>query len=221
MKSNFKRNLIVTAGLFLSFIIFTVLVAVVDVRVVGPNGAKVGFAILNEKLWVALGESEVLYKTTEVLGYLTFAIIGAFAVLGAYQLIKGKSIKKVDCKIIALGVFYVIVLIFYVLFEVVVINYRPVLIDGELEASYPSSHTMLSICVIFSAIIVLNEMLKGKDKLNLAVSATGYLLITLTVVGRLLSGVHWFTDIVGGVLLSSSLVMLFYTAINYIKEKCK
>ncbi len=218
MKSNLKRNLIITIALFLLFIVFTVLVMVVDVRPIGPEGSKVGLASLNEWGSLKFGASETLYDITEILGYITFVIIGGFAVLGAYQLIKGKSIKKVDVNILALGVFYVVVLICYAIFEVVVINYRPVLIDGELEASYPSSHTMLSICVVVSAMIVLDKMLCNKESLKLIVSTAGYLLITLTVAGRLLSGVHWLTDIVGGVLLSASLVMLFYTAIDFLNQ---
>lgn len=218
MKSKFKSNLIITAVMFLTFIVFTVLVSTVDVRFIGPANSKVGLASVNEAFFKTFKGNDTLYLLTEILGYLTFLIIGAFAVLGVYQLIKGKSLKKVDVKIIALGVFYVVVLIFYVLFEVLVINYRPILVEGELEASYPSSHTVLSICVVFSAMIVLGEIFSGKEKVKTAISAIGYLLITLTVVGRLLSGVHWFTDIFGGVLLSSSLVMLFYTAIEKLKE---
>ena len=131
--------------MFLTFIVFTVLVSTVDVRFIGPANSKVGLASVNEAFFKTFKGNDTLYLLTEILGYLTFLIIGAFAVLGVYQLIKGKSLKKVDVKIIALGVFYVVVLIFYVLFEVLVINYRPVLVEGELEASYPSSHTVLSI----------------------------------------------------------------------------
>lgn len=218
MSSKLKSNLIITIALFLLFAIFTVLVKFVDVRAIGPEGSSVGFAGINEWAFATFGESKILYDLTEVLGLLTFVIIGGFAVLGIYQLIKGKSIKKVDANIIVLGIFYVVVLVFYLVFEILIINYRPVLIEGELEASYPSSHTMLSICVVASAIIVLNKMFSNKEWAKTAVSAVGYLLITLTVAGRLLSGVHWLTDIIGGVLLASSLVMLFYTAIDRLKE---
>ncbi len=221
MKSNIKLNAIITSCLFLVFIVFTILVKFVDVQPIGPNASEVGLASLNDVIFKVFGYNQTLYDLTEILGLVTFLIIGFFAVLGLYQLIKGKSIKKVDYKILVLGCFYVVVLLFYVLFEIVVINYRPVLIDGELEASYPSSHTMLSICVVTSAIVVLSEMLEKKKGLRVAIVIAGYALIAFTVVGRLLSGVHWFTDIVGAMLLSFGLVMLFYSALDYVKDKVK
>lgn len=221
MKSNTKINVIITSCLFLAFIVFTILVKFVDVQAVGPNGSEVGLASLNNVIFKVFGYNQTLYDVTEILGLVTFLIIGFFAVLGLYQLIKGKSIKKVDYKILVLGCFYVVVLLFYVLFEIIVINYRPVLIDGELEASYPSSHTMLSICVVTSAIVVLSEMLEKQKVLRTVMVIAGYVLVAFTVAGRLLSGVHWFTDIVGAMLLSFALVMLFYSALDYVKDKVK
>ena len=221
MKSNTKINVIITSCLFLAFIVFTILVKFVDVQAVGPNGSEVGLASLNDAIFKVFGYNQTLYDVTEILGFVTFLIIGFFVVLGLYQLIKGKSIKKVDYKILVLGCFYVVVLLFYVLFEIIVVNYRPVLIDGELEASYPSSHTMLSICVVTSAIVILSEMLEKKKGLKVAIVIVGYILIAFTVAGRMLAGVHWFTDIVGAMLLSFALVMLFYSALDYVKDKVK
>lgn len=219
MKSQTKSNVIITACLFLVFIIFTIVVKYVDVKAVGPLQSEVGLASINLAVFKVFGTSKVMYDITEILGYLTFIVIAFFAGLGLYQLIKYKSIKKVDYKILVLGGFYVVVLIFYALFEIVIVNYRPVLVEGGLEASYPSSHTMLSVCVISSAMIIASEMLSGKKGLSITVVIIGYALILLTVIGRLLSGVHWFTDIFGGVLLSFALIMLFYTAIEFIREK--
>lgn len=219
MKSQTKSNIIITACLFLAFIIFTIIVKYVDVKAVGPLQSTVGLASVNLAVFKVIGASKVMYDVTEILGYLTFIIIAFFAGLGLYQLIKYKSIKKVDYKILVLGGFYVVVLIFYAVFELIVVNYRPVLVEGELEASYPSSHTMLSICVISSAMIVASEMINGKKALSITLVIIGYALILLTVIGRLLSGVHWFTDIFGGVLLSFALIMLFYTAIEFVREK--
>lgn len=212
---------LITASLFLLFVIFTLLVKIVGVQPVGPLGSKVGFASLNAKIFLKLGVNQTMYGLTEKLGLITFLIMGAFVVLGLVQLIKGKSFKSVDYKIWALGAFYVIVLAFYVLFEIIIINYRPVLIDGELEASYPSSHTILSICVVSSALIVLKDMLSSKP-LKITAFIVGAVLMAVMVVGRLISGVHWFTDILGGIILSLALVSLFYTTILILKDKlCK
>lgn len=213
-----KSNLILTGALFLIFIAFTILVKFVNVCAIGPLGSKIGFCSLNIAVAKKIGFSETFYSISEILGLITFLVIGCFAVLGVYQLIKGKSFKKVDVKIYVLACFYLLTFAFYLLFEVVVINYRPVLIEGELEASYPSSHTLLSFCVIGSALILLEDFIKNK-KLLTAGYIVGAVIMLATVFTRLFSGAHWFTDIIGGVILSSALISLFYTAITFIREK--
>ena len=130
--------------------------------------------------------------------------------LGLVQWIKRKSIRKVDFDILVLGGFYIITIVAYLFFESVVINYRPVLINGYLEASYPSSTTMLVMCVMPTAVMQLGSRTKNKVLRNI-IAVTIVAFIAFMVIGRLVSGVHWFTDIVGGALLSAGLVMMYYS----------
>jgi undecaprenyl-diphosphatase len=125
----------------------------------------------------------------------------------------------VDNHILALGVFYVVVALTYILFEVLVINHRPVLIEGVLEASYPSSHTMLSICILGSAIIEIKKLFKNKKKLVITLDAISIVVMVIIVLGRLLSGMHWFTDIIGGILISLALVFIFHGVLKLIEKK--
>ena len=130
------------------FILWTALVLVIDVRPIGPEGSQVGFAALNGFVHELTGVNWTLYTITDYLGLVPFAIVGCFGLLGLWQLIRRKKLWQVDRDILALGIFYVVVLAVYALFEVLPINYRPVLVEGILEVSYPSSTTMLSLCVI-------------------------------------------------------------------------
>ena len=109
------------------------------------------------------------------------------------------------------------VLAAYLLFETVVINFRPVLIDGKLEASYPSSTTMLALCVLPTAMIQLKTRIRG-DAVRRAILGIFVAFTVFMVVGRLLSGVHWLSDIVGGVLLSAGLVPLYALAVKQRKN---
>ena len=176
----------------------------VDVQPIGPEGTAVGFAAINGAVQNAFPYSDLFYSLTTYLGYLALLAVGIFGLLGVLQLIKRKSLKKVDHQLICLGVFFVLTLICYVLFEKLPINYRPVILEEGLEASYPSSHTMLALCV-FGAMIVPYPQLFGRERLGYVRIAAG-VLMAVSVVGRLLSGVHWLTDIVGAVLLSAALL---------------
>ena len=218
-----KNNALISlslAGIFLlAFLLLTILVKTVDVQAIGPNGSKIGLAALNGAVFNAIGENVLFYNITEFLGLLPFAVAGSFAVLGACQAIKRKSIKKVDLEIYILGAFYVAVIAAYILFEIVEINYRPILVDGTLEASYPSTHTMLAVCIMTTAIIELHRLIKNKKALLIAADCLCVAIAAAIVIGRLLSGVHWTTDIIAGLLLSGTLISLYCFAIALAKEK--
>lgn len=191
------------------FVLWTVLVRFVDVRAIGPRESLVGFATLNGYVHSLTGMHMSLYEITDWLGLVPIAVALGFAVLGLVQWIKRKSLLKVDRSILVLGGFYMIVIAVYIVFEMVVINYRPVLINGYLEASYPSSTTMLVLCVMPTAIMQLRTRIKNEILKRGVISAI-LVFIAFMVIGRLLSGVHWFSDIIGGALLSAGLVMTYH-----------
>lgn len=214
-----KVGYIVSATLFLLFAIFTAAVLFVDVQTVEATGGNIGMATLNKSVFDLLGRSELWYDITEMLGLVSIAAAFGFALCGVVQLIKRKSVARVDRELIALGVFYVAVVAFYILFELAVVNCRPVLIDGELEASYPSSHTMLVVCIMATGISELKRLLGEKKTLRVMLEALCIVIIAVTVVGRLLSGVHWLTDIIGSLLLSSALVTLYCSVCRSLSNK--
>ncbi|MBQ3560587.1 MAG: phosphatase PAP2 family protein, partial [Oscillospiraceae bacterium] len=147
-------------------------------------------------------------------GLVPLMFVMGFGTLGLIQWIKRKHLLKVDDSILVLGGFYIVVMAVYVLFEMLVVNYRPVLINGYLEASYPSSTTMLVMCVMPTAIIQFNARIKN-NVLKRFVASAIIAFIVFMVIGRLVSGVHWFTDIIGGALLSAGLVLMYRAIISW------
>ena len=205
-----KKTRIVSTGcgLLAAFLLWTAAVCLVDVQAIGPNGSEVGFSGLNGWFHALTGVHMTLYTITDWMGLIPLAVAMGFGLLGLVQWIKRKRLRKVDGSILLLGGFYLAVLAVFLLFEAFVVNYRPVLIEGVLEASYPSSTTLLTLCVMPAAMLQWKERIKDKRVRTwiLGVSA-GFTLFM--VGGRLVSGVHWLTDIVGGVLLSAGLVLLY------------
>ena len=213
MKKTDKRNFIVSIIFLLAFILWTVSITVIDVQNIGPQNSAVGFATLNGAFHKLTGVHMSIYDITDVMGILTFGIVGAFGVLGLIQMFKRKSLLKVDYDILVLGCFYVVVLAAFVFFEIFEVNYRPILIEGVLETSYPSSTTMLAMCVFPTAIMQLSNRIANNKWRLFAVSLLGAITVFM-VFGRLFSGVHWLTDIIGGAILSAALVMLYYSFVN-------
>ena len=203
-----KKRILSAAGFIALFILWTAAIKCFDIQSIGPGGSAVGFAALNGFVNELLGVHMLLYVVTDWLGIVPLCFVLGFAGLGLIQLIKRKSLFKVDSDILALGGFYVAVLAVYFLFETVVINYKPVLIDGYLEASYPSSTTMLVMCVIPTAIIQFKVRIKNKLLQKIIIFTLAAFTVFM-VIERLVSGVHWFTDIVGGAILSAGLVTLY------------
>ena len=211
-----KKNILICVLLVLISIIYTLLVKYVDTSTIGPNGSVVGFSSLNSFVFNLTGNNMTLYKITEILGIIPILIALMYAVIGLIQVIDRKSLK-VDKELIALGILYIIVILIYVFFEKFIINYRPVLIDGILEASYPSSHTLLSICICGSALLI-NKYLFNNKKIYKYINIVSIISMVLIVLGRLLSGVHWASDIIGSIIISITLLKILETYYLSIKK---
>lgn len=213
-----KKNIIISICLIILSVIYTILVKYVYVAPIGPKASSVGFSTLNKFVFNFLGRSNIWYNITEVLGMISILIALFYALIGLYKLIKNKSILKIDKEIIILGIFYFVVLLVYLFFEKVIINYRPVLVKGVLEASYPSSHTMLSICICLSAMIINNKLYKSM-RISKIINTLSIIIMITTTVGRLLSGMHWISDILGGIIISICLSYIFKTVIYSLNEE--
>lgn len=211
-----KNSLIIASAALLLFAVLTVLLFVLDVRPIGPAGSEIGLAGINEFMLsvqksVPENLQTLLYDVSEIIGLASLAIMFAFAAFGAVQLIRRKSLKKIDLNLYFLAGLYALMLALYVGFEVIIINYRPILVEGTLEASYPSSHTFLSVCVMFSAAFMLCNYFKNRA-VHIIANLAALILSLLTLAGRFLSCMHWFTDILGAILLSIALIAAFFAA---------
>lgn len=154
----------------------------------------------------------MIYSITDWMGLVPVVVCLIFAVMGLVQLIKRRSLFKVDPDIIILGIYYIVVILAYLIFEMIPINYRPILINGVMEASYPSSTTLLVLCVMPTLIEQIQRRLSGIAVKKMITIVT-IVFSAFMVIGRLISGVHWLTDIVGGVLLSIGLFFIYQGAV--------
>ena len=222
MKQNTKKLACLGVGVLAAFVLWTLLVCIVDVEAIGAQASRVGFAQFNATVHKLTGVNMTLYTITDWLGLIPIAVAFGFAVFGLVQWISRKSFLAVDRDILALGGFYLVVMAVYALFEVLVINHRPILINGIPEASYPSSTTMLVVCVIPAAIIQFKKRIQNTPlRRVLCVAMAAF--TAFMVVGRLFSGVHWITDIIGGLFFGAGIVIIYQAIVTRcnIKNKTK
>lgn len=200
--------LLLSLSLFVSFLAWTLLVIFVDVKPLGVNSSNIGLSTMNLAFFNLTNTNLTLYTITDWLGLISIAICVGFGMLGLIQLIKRKSLFKVDKDILILGIYYVIVILMYLIFEMIPINYRPILIEGRMETSYPSSTTLLVLSVAPTLSFEIHKRIKD-GKIVILVDIVNISFALFMVIGRLLSGVHWLSDIIGSIILSSGLFVLY------------
>lgn len=215
---NTKNKAIASGVSMILFLGLIVLVRTVDVAAIGAAGTSIGLSTINGAVHTLFGVSTFWYNVTSVLGVVAILVVAAFGLLGLYQLIQRKNIFAVDKEILALGGLYVVMAVVYVFFEKVIVNYRPIMMADavEAEASFPSSHTML-ICVIMGSAAMLLKKYVQDDTLRFVLGMVCNVIMAVTVIGRLICGVHWFTDILGGVLISAVLLFAYSAVIDVVE----
>lgn len=208
MKRNGKTLLFLGVTFVITFVIWTLLIQIVDVQPFGQNGTDIGFATFNCWFHKLSGVHMTIYTITDWLGLIPLVVCMIFGGIGFVQLVKRRSLFKVDYDIIFLGIYYIIVIFGYLIFEMIPINYRPILIEGFMEASYPSSTTMLVLSIMPTLVFQVNRRLKN-TVVKKIISILTITFSAFMVIGRLVSGVHWFTDIVGSIMFSAGLFYIY------------
>ena len=213
-----KKYFIAGIILICAFIIWTILIQIVDIKPIGQNETKTGFALLNSCFHKITGVNLSLYHVTDWLGLIPIVVCLIFGIIGFIQLIRRKNLFKVEYDVTLSGIYYIIIILLYLLFEMIPINYRPVLISGVMESSYPSSTTLLVASVMPSVSLLIKRRIKAEFIRRFTdVSVTIFILFV--VIGRTLSGVHWITDIIGAVLLSAGLFLIYKWIILFMDER--
>ena len=213
-----KKYLFLSIGFIVLYVVFTITLLFIDRQQAGPNAGIVGYASINAWFHNLTGVNMLLYDITDYGGIPPIIMGIVFGVLGLVEWIKRRSIRKVDNVLLILGAFYIVVFLVYILFEFMVINRRPILINGFHEVSYPSSTTFLSITFMLSAIIPIKKYTKKKSLKNVLIAFV-YAYMLFLVIGRLISGVHWLTDIIGSIIIGLGLVFLYNFFIKLIISK--
>ncbi len=208
------RNFLTIIILFSSFLLLTTAVMYMDKEAIGPQDSVVGLGKINGYVHETVGLNMKWFIVSEWLGWIALALVPGFSVFGLIQLIKRGSLKRVDDNILILGFFYILVALIYAFFEMCIINYRPVILKESLEASFPSSHSMVVLFIMATSITQFRIRIKNALLKNIVVLISALITI-ITIAARLLSGVHWFTDILGGILLGATLAFAYQLTIQY------
>ncbi len=120
-----KRYLVWAVILLALFLMLIGLLLNVDVRNVGVEGIALGLAHMSPQLFSLFGIHPWWYELSEWLGVVSLLVVAGFGLLALTQLIRRRSLKRVDQSLYVLFAFYGVLALLYLFFEQVVLNYRP------------------------------------------------------------------------------------------------
>ena len=155
---------------------------------------------------------EIITNITLILSILTLA---TFMVLGLYQWITRKSIKKVDKQIRWMLLPVALMVITYFIFEFFPVNTRP---NGSGESSFPSTHTMIVATIFFVTTLILPKYIKSKTT-RIILEILMFICISLTCTGRVLANLHWPIDVIGALAFAFIFSEIYYQITKKKKSK--
>lgn len=174
---------------------------------------------MNDAIFNFFGENKTLDKISDVLLIAMLAIVAGFALSGLVQLIKRNKLKKVDSEILAMVPSLLLLVAVYFVFEKIwVLNYRPILINGIAEPSFPSTHTLIAVTVLGMTMMALPKYIKNR-KQRILIDVLALIAMAAMAFLRVASGMHWMTDVLGGVIFGIDLVLVYGGALRIIKER--
>ena len=142
----------------------------------------------------------------------TFAV---FAVLGFFQWIKRKSLKKVDKELLWAILPLSLMAATYVIFEkFIILNVRP---NGSGEPSFPSTHTMVAATIFFITAIILPKYIKSRAA-RITLDLMMLIFIILVSIGRVLANMHWVSDVCAGLVFAAIFATIYYLIIRRYKN---
>lgn len=208
-----KLYYVMSAVSFTLFVILTVLLLKVDVTASGINGSNIGLSMINISFRDVIGSSWLCYNISKVAGIVGLAACALICLMFAFRVMRQKSLKALCKRDVALVALYIETAVFYIVFDKIVINYRPMLKWGETEpeSSFPSTHALMAVVIFVSLGHVASDYIKNKLTLKIVQGACVVFALAI-ILGRTFSGVHWFTDIVGGILFGVGLVCAYLGA---------
>ena len=191
---------LIATTLTVFFVVFTLTLKLVDMQ--SDSSQFIGWASINiwwrdligvHFSWHIISHFIALISLLVLTGILIWQVITVFHRRKLSALTRNWWVF--DITLLALG-------LSYLLFQIVAINYRPIQVDGAIEISYPSSHSLLITTTWLLIIFRLRREIQSQTWRRILI-IVGWTLMLTGVIARLLCGYHWFTDIVGGVLLGT------------------
>lgn len=150
---------------------------------------------------------------TDIILYAAIILIAVFALLGLYQWISRKSLKKVDRALRLIPLPLILMVITYFIFDKLwILATAP---NDPTKPSFPSTHVMVVATIFLLTALILPRYLKSKP-LRLTLDFLMLALFAVVAVGRIIIGAHWPADVACGAVFAAIFATVYYLML---KEK--